>query len=192
MIKSDIKNGTSINIHPVSHEDINLGRSREMVPDSLYKLLNWVVCKDVNPYVVKNESAAEERHILTLGQDIIHCASHGRKKTTKHVGLAMSVRHLTGSKQLINMLTIIGHCSSYEDVEAVDTSIARELTVSPINILGVITPSTISPGAFVQAAADNNDINEETLDGKHITHSRTVGSVSKRTIWPKAKANLVW
>ena len=61
MIKSDIKNCTGIDIHPVSHEDINLGRSREMLPDCLYKFLHWVVCKDVNPYVVKNESAAEEK-----------------------------------------------------------------------------------------------------------------------------------
>ena len=67
MIKSDIIKCTGIDIHPVGDEDINLGRSREMVPDSLYKFLHWAVCKDVNPYVVKNESAAEERHILTLG-----------------------------------------------------------------------------------------------------------------------------
>ena len=112
MIKSDIKNCTGIDVRPVNHEVINLGRSREMMPASLYKFLHWVVCKDVNPYVVKNESAAEERHILTVSQDINHCASHARIKTPKHVGLAMSVRHLTGSKQLINMLNIMGHCLS--------------------------------------------------------------------------------
>ena len=127
MIKSDITNCTGIDIHPVSQEDINLGRSREMMPDILCKFWHWVVCKDVNPYVVKSESAAESRHILTLGQYIIHCASHARIKTPKYVGLAISVRHLTGSKQLINMLNRMGHCSSYEDVEAVDTSIAREM-----------------------------------------------------------------
>ena len=176
MIKSDIKNCTGIDIHPDSHEHINLGRSREMMPDSLYTFLHWVLCKDVNPYVVKNRGAAEERHILTLSQDMIHCASHARIKTPKYVGLAMSVRHLTGAKQLINMLNIMGHCSSYEDVEAVDIglSIAREMIAQSNNHLVVITPSNISPGAFVQAAADNNDINEETLDGKHTTHSTSV------------------
>ena len=158
-----------------------------MVPDSLYKFLHWVVCKDVNPYVVKNGSAAEERHILTLGQDIIHCASHGRKKTPKHVGLAMSVRHLTGSKQLINMLTIIGHCSSCEDVDAVDTSIAREMIAQSNNHLGVIPPLNIFPGVFVQAAADNNNINEETLDGKHTIHSTTVVLYQKRQFGLKHK-----
>ena len=42
------------------------------------------------------------------------------------------------------------------------------------NHLGVITPSSTSPGAFVQAAADNIDINEETCYGKHTTHSTKV------------------
>ena len=59
MIKSDIINCTCIDIHPVSHEDINLGRSREMMVDSLH----WAVWKDVNPYVVKNESAPLNRFI---------------------------------------------------------------------------------------------------------------------------------
>ena len=72
------------------------------------------------------------------------------------------------------MLNRMAHCSSYENVEAVDTSIAREMVAQSNNHIGVITPSNIFPGAFVQAAADNNDINEETLDGKHTTHSTTV------------------
>ena len=67
----------------------------------------------------------------------------------------------------------MGHCSSYEDVEAVDKSIAREMITQSNNHLGVITPSNISPGVFVQAAADINDTNEVTLDGKHTTHSAT-------------------
>ena len=68
----------------------------------------------------------------------------------------------------------MGHCLSYEDVEAVDTYIARDMIARSSNHLGDFTPLNISPGAFVQAAADNNDINEETLDGKHTTHSTTV------------------
>ena len=40
---------------------------------------------------------------------------------------------------------------------------------------------------FVQAAADNNDINEETLDGKHTTHSTTVVLYQKGQFGPKQK-----
>ena len=35
-------------------------------------------------------------------------------------------------------------------------------------------PSNISPDSFIQFAADNNDINEETLDGKQTTHATTL------------------
>ena len=138
MIKSDIINCTGIDIHPVSHEDIYLGRSREMMPDRLYKFLHWAICKDVNPYVVKNESAPLNR-LITANN---HVKQNG-----------------------------MGDCSSFEDVETVDTSIVREMIAQSNNHLGVITPSNISPGAFVQTAADNNDINEVTLYSKHTTHS---------------------
>jgi len=77
-----------------------------------------------------------------LGQKIIHCVSHGRVKTPKHISLAMSMHHLTGSKQLTNILNRMGHCSSYEEVESVDTSLVMEV-VAKSNLLGVITPSNI-------------------------------------------------
>ena len=47
--------------------------------------------------------------------------------------------------------------------------------------------TNISPGAFVQAAVDNNDINEETLDDKHTTHSTTVVLYQKGQFGPKQK-----
>lgn len=52
-----------------------------------------------------------------------------------------------------------------------DTTIAREL-LAKSEALGegsVVLPSNIKPGTFVQAAADNNYINEETTDGKATT-----------------------
>ena len=52
------------------------------------------------------------------------------------------------------------------------------------SLFGVVTPSNILPGVFIQAAADNNDINEETLDGKHTTHATTVVLYQKRQFGP--------
>ena len=94
-------------------------------------------------------------------------------KTPKHVGLARSVRHITGSKQVITLLNHMGHCPSYEEVEAVDTGLAKEILATSESC-GVVIPSNISPGTFVQAACDNNDINEETLDSKNTTHATTL------------------
>jgi len=54
--------------------------------------------------------AADERRVLCLAQDLIHCVSHGRAKLPKHFGLATSLRHTTVSKQLVSILNRIGHC----------------------------------------------------------------------------------
>ena len=50
--------------------------------------------------------------------------------------------------------------------------LVREILASKESC-GVVIPSNISPSAFVQAACDNNDVNEETLDGKNTTRATT-------------------
>ena len=117
------------------------------------------------------------------GQDLIHCASHTRIKLPKHVSLAMSVRNLTGSEQLITILNRMGHCCSYEEVEVVDTSLANEI-IAKSEQTGAVIPSNIHPGVFVQMAADNNDINEETIDGKNTTHATTLVVYQRKQFGP--------
>ena len=56
---------------------------------------------------------------------------------------------------------LILNSGSYDNVEAIDTSLAKEM-LAKSNIFGVVLPSNISPGVFVQMTGDNNDINEET------------------------------
>ena len=68
------------------------------------------------------------------------------------------------------MLNKMGHCSSYEEVEIIDTCLAKEI-IAKSEETGVTIPSNIFPGNFVQMAADNNDINEETVDGKKTQHT---------------------
>ena len=111
-------------------------------------------------------TSTDERKIITAGHDLGHCASHARVKLPKHVVLVMSVKHLTGSKQLITLLNRMGHCSSYEEFEQVETSLANE-SLARSEASDVIIPTNINPGVFIHMAADNNDINEEKIDGKN-------------------------
>ena len=78
-------------------------------------------------------------------------------KLPKQIGLAMAVRHLTGSKQLVCLLIRMGPSSSYNELQAVDTSLATEV-LAKVETYGTVIPSNISPGSFVQFAADNNDL----------------------------------
>ena len=65
----------------------------------------------------------------------------------------------------------MGHCVSYDEMRAVNTSIAEEV-LAKIEEFGTLIPTNIKPGAFFQIAANNNDLNEKALEicrprGKH-------------------------
>lgn len=132
----------------------------------------------------KSKNDADEQHILMISQDIIHAVTPGRKKMPKHVGLAMTIRHVTGSKQVINILNCMGHCSSYEDAEVIDTSLAAEVLALK-ETGGVVNPTNITPGSFIETAMDNNDLLENTLNSKHTTHLTTVVMYQQGQFGPK-------
>ena len=124
---------------------------------------------------------------LMMAQDVVHRATHARFNMPKHVALGIAVRHTKRSKQLflwfsvriphggiITMLSRMGQCSSYDDVEALDTSITNAI-IANSDIFGVVLPSNISTGVFVQVAGDKNDKNEDTLlGGMRTTHATTL------------------
>ena len=159
-----------INISPLTSDDISLEKAAEIVPDKLYMLLRWILEGDKgnNPISLARENTDNEelkREILSVTQDIIYISSHGQKDTPKHVGLAVSLRHLTGSKSAIQLLNHHGHLCGYDKVSKIDTSIASD-QISRVEDDGVIIPSNIRFDTFIQAAADNTDLSEETLDEK--------------------------
>ena len=77
----------------------------------------------------------------------------------------------------------MGHCCSYDEMQAVDTSIALEV-LAHAEEHGTVIPSNISPGPLVQIAADNNDFTEETLDGKNTTHATTMVVYQRKAFGP--------
>ena len=177
ILKSDIKTCKGISIQPLSVSDISLDSGRRLLPDSLYSFLSWMVSdNDVSPERIAIpvcNNPDDHRRVLMIGQDMVHTAMHSRVKTPKHIGLAVTVHHLTGSKQIVTLLNKMGNCSSYDDVEVINTGLAGEIKAKADEV-GVIIPSNISRGVFVQFAADNNDLNEETPDGKQTTHATTI------------------
>ena len=68
-------------------------------------------------------------------------------------------------------------------MRAFDTSAAKEV-LAKTEEFGTVIPSNISSSVFVQLAADNNDINEETLDGKNTTHATTMVVYQKKAFGP--------
>ena len=66
----------------------------------------------------------------------------------KYTALGMPVHHMTRSKQLVTILSRMGHCESYKEMQAMETSLAKEILVKSA-LCGVVTPSNIVPGVFV-------------------------------------------
>ena len=88
--------------------------------------------QDKKVSTVSTLSAKKGRRVVMLDQDIIHAATNSQVKTPKHIGLAFTIHHLTGSKEVMTLLNRMGHCSSYDDVEIVNTAWAREMEASNI------------------------------------------------------------
>ena len=95
----------------------------------------------------------------------------------------MCVHHLTSSKRLIELLNRMRHCVPYDEMRAVNTSIAEEV-LAKVEEFGTAIPTNIKPGAFVQIAANNNDLNEEAMDGKNTTHATTMVIYHNKTFGP--------
>ena len=193
-IKQEIKKCTGIPTKPLNTQDVSIETARKLIPDCLYLLIKLLVttdkCSRPSDALSQSTSMEDERQILSIAQDIIHCNTKGCVKLPKHTSLAMCVHHLTSSKRLIELLNRMGHCVSYDEMRAVNTSIAEEV-LAKVEAFGTVIPTNIKPGTFVQIAADNNDLNEETLDGKNTTHATTMVIYQQKTFGPDPPPNLV-
>ena len=153
----------------VTAADISAAKAEETVPDVLYMFLRRIfdeaARKDANPIRMHSDKERLHRRILSVAQDMIFIDSNGSEDTPKHVGMAISLQHLTGSRTAISMLNRLCHLSSYKKTERIDTAIAESI-IAKAEEDGVVLPTNIRPGVFVQAAGDNLDFCEETLDGK--------------------------
>ncbi|CAB4005386.1 Hypothetical predicted protein [Paramuricea clavata] len=149
-VRQEVMKCKGIDINPLDISDLNLDIAKELLPQNLYWLLRWIITGQQYSDRTSSSSAripADERKIIMVAQDIVHCASHARAKLPKHGARAMSVKHITGSKQLVTLLNRMGHCSSYMEIEQVETGLANEsLARSKTSV--VIIPTNKNPGVW--------------------------------------------
>jgi len=126
----------------------------------------------------------DEKRILMIGQDMVFTSTNSGVKTPEDVGLVMPIHHLTDSEQLVTLLIKMGHCSSYCDVEIINTSLAQEIRAHSL-AYAVVIPSNIPLGVFVQCTADKNDLNEETPYGNQTKYATTLAVYQREAYGPK-------
>ena len=86
----------------------------------------------------------------------------------KHPRLGMSVRHLTGSAELVTFLNRFGHCTSYSVLLELETAMCSSIEQQQSAIPPLVVPDQNS---FIYLSWDNFDLTEETPSGAGTTHT---------------------
>ena len=98
------------------------------IPDLLYNWFVWVLTDDQSDAPISSTrvhtSEAINRRVTSFAQDIIYHVKNGKVITPKHVSLAILVKSLTGSAELVKVLNRFGHSVSYDVLEEIETAIA--------------------------------------------------------------------
>ena len=172
---------------PPSASHLNEKTALAAVPDLLFNFLAWLLfgnkCPSASGEHAKAKVSLEpdmNRYVVSIGQDIVYRVTHGRVKPPKHVSLSMAVRHITGSSQMVCLLSRFGHGLSLTQVQEIDTAMA-EKQLATQDEEDVFVPPTAAPGIWTTFSWDNNDICEETLSGKGTTHCTNGILVQRKT-----------
>ena len=171
----------------IVRSDICNENVEKMMPEELHNFLFLLITGKSQDSLDENNS--HHANILAVAHDIICMTSSKRCKTPKDVALATAIKHLTGSKMIINILNKLGHCICYDDVMGIQTAVANDI-ISKMPDEGWFVPSNIFAGSFVHAVAANIDINEEIKSGEGTTH--VLGSVIYQAKRDNAPLTYIW
>ncbi|CAH2098161.1 unnamed protein product [Euphydryas editha] len=113
------------------------------------------------------------RQVQSFCEDVIYSINNGKVKTSKHIVLGMTLKSLTSSRKIIDIVHRYGHCISYPGIEELET----EATYTSIK-KSTLCPETIkkTPNLCTGVAYDNFDRFVETGSGKDTLHD-TVGII---------------
>ena len=69
---------------------------------------------------------SKQRRINSINQDAIFAATSGQKNPGKHLVIGMTLKSLTGSRKVVDMMNRLGHCVSYNTTEELETELTFE------------------------------------------------------------------
>ena len=96
----------------LTFEDVVKGEVQ--IPEVLPTFITYLVA---GPAMRNVESTVKACRIKSICSDIIFAATSGRKKPSKHLQLGITMKSLTGSKKVVQILNRLGHTASYDTVE---------------------------------------------------------------------------
>ena len=81
IIKHEIKVCNGISMGPLDVSDLNEDTVRRLVPNDPYRLLRWIIGPTLDN---EDTSTIDNKKVLSITQDIIHCSSNARLKPKAH------------------------------------------------------------------------------------------------------------
>lgn len=137
------------------------------------------VLKDFYMTLLAGSRSRRQKHAKTnrisnsLAEDAIFNVTSGRVKTTKHLTLGLSLKSLTSSRKVVEIINRYGHCCSYNLAEEIETEItSTSCQRSSRCPEGIIRTKGLHTGL----AFDNFDRFVDTSSGKDTLHD-TVGII---------------
>ena len=108
---------------PPTAQDLNVSEAKSVVPVELYNLVAWIIGATEEPTLANFVDIPDDVNlkVISICQDIVYLASKGRKQTPKSLCLGLTVRHLTGSSNVLSLLNRLGHCASWNTVVSLDS-----------------------------------------------------------------------
>lgn len=166
-LKKEIMSITNQISHPLSAESVTPDAALGFVPPSLFNFIAITTgAVDISPYGMNTYATVKSpEKILAVCQDIISLTK--KKDTPKAMALGITVRHASGSKYLIDLLSGLGHVPSYDKILRAETALAYKQLA---NQKGNHLPEGFQRGVFTNLVYDNIDFLEETLSGAGTSH----------------------
>lgn len=92
---------------PPTSDDLNVTEAKSVVPLELYNLIAWVVgaSEELTLACYGHKQHDLSLKVLSICQDVVYLASKGRRQTPKSLCLGLTIRHLTGSSQVVSLLS---------------------------------------------------------------------------------------
>ena len=178
-----------------SSDEMTLHAQKQFVQPLLVKFLSGLTNEKAFKQACDAQAEVDLR-LLASACDITTLATS--IFSPKHLGLAIHLHHEFGSRKLIDDLSSLGHCVSYDELRQFKTSAAEHIYGEQIiTPSGAVIPPDIATradgGQLIVGAGDNWDHNERTPDGKNTTHAMTTilvsPMVSNQVSYPRIKVS---
>lgn len=169
LLRQSVKE-VQVNKLPTNVTVQNLKEGEVSVPQTLSDFYFTLISGNNNK---RKKSKKCIRQVQSFCEDVMYSVHNGKIKTSKHIVLGMTLKSLTSSRKIIDIIHRYGHCISYPGIEELET----EATYASIK-KSSLCPETIdkNPNLCTGVAYDNFDRFVETGSGKDTLHD-TVGII---------------